>query len=262
MRAQEFINGLRQQGRYSFTLEEAKTTFQKSLVAVKSALHRLKKRGMIISPARGFYLVVPPEYQIIGCLPAEMFVDDLMKYLNKPYYVGFLSAAQYYGAAHQKPQVFQVVTSKNLRSIVCGSIYIKFVTNRLIKKLPVKLFNTASGIIKVATPELIIADMLANQRYALGIDNVATILLEIAKDIHSDNLKKLMSIYDEAFWLQRLGYLSDFLGLTDLSGTLEKLLSEKKLKWINLVPSHSYLALERNTKWKIIINTKIEPDEI
>ena len=74
-----------------------------------NALHRLKKNNLIVSPAKGFYLIIPPEYQAYGCLPADMFIPDLMRYWNTPYYAGFLSAAQYYGAAHQKPQRFQVV---------------------------------------------------------------------------------------------------------------------------------------------------------
>src|SRR5579872_1807692 len=112
MKAQEFINMLQSQGRYYFTTADAEKALELTKVATINALRRLRLKNAIVSPAKGFYLILPPAYQILGCLPAEMFIPDLMKHLNQPYYVGFISAAQYYGAAHQKPQRFQVITSK------------------------------------------------------------------------------------------------------------------------------------------------------
>ncbi|MCW5589375.1 MAG: hypothetical protein KIT27_06885 [Legionellales bacterium] len=40
----------------------------------------------------------------------------MMKYLDAEYYVALLSAAGFYGASHQKPMVFQVVSKKNRRN--------------------------------------------------------------------------------------------------------------------------------------------------
>ena len=142
MKSQEFINDLRSKGRYCFTIEEAEQALALNKMATINALRRLHLKSLIVSPARGFYLVLPPEYRILGCLPAEMFVSQLMNYLNLPYYIGFLSAAQYYGAAHQKPQRFQVVTSKNRPSIQCGRILIEFIANKNVAKMPTKNFNT------------------------------------------------------------------------------------------------------------------------
>ncbi|MDX2055824.1 MAG: nucleotidyl transferase AbiEii/AbiGii toxin family protein [Polyangiaceae bacterium] len=42
---------------------------------------------------------MPPEYQALGCLPADQFVPDLVQRLAVPYYVTLLSAAAYHGAA-------------------------------------------------------------------------------------------------------------------------------------------------------------------
>ncbi|RLA20598.1 MAG: hypothetical protein DRQ56_02820 [Gammaproteobacteria bacterium] len=40
---------------------------------VTRALNRLILKGELASPQRGFYVIVPPEYQQLGCLPAEQF---------------------------------------------------------------------------------------------------------------------------------------------------------------------------------------------
>ena len=93
-----------------------------SAPAARNALKRLATRNRVASPARGFYVVIPPEYRKLGCLPPEQFIPALADREGRPYYVGLLSAAQYYGAAHHRPQEFQVCLEKNRRPIACGGV--------------------------------------------------------------------------------------------------------------------------------------------
>jgi predicted transcriptional regulator of viral defense system len=262
MKAEEFIDTLQSDGRYSFTSAEAEKALAVNRMATLNALHRLIKNNRLVSPVNGFYLVLNPQYHAYGCLPADMFIDDLMKYFNLPYYVGFLSAAQWYGAAHQKPQRFQVVTSRPRRPIHCGRIFIQFIASKAVETIPTKLFNTFTGTMKVATPETLAKDIVSFSKYTAGISNSATILLELAEQIDSNKLIEFSKINSEVVWIQRLGYLSEFLNLPKLSNTLEKILKGKKPCWVQLVPSTTSSVLERNNKWKIMVNTQIEPDDI
>ncbi len=261
MRALEFITYLRTQGRYFFTIQEAEIALSLNKIATINAIRRLRLKNLVASPARGFYVIVPPEYQVLGCLPADMFISDLMKYLELPYYVGFLSAAQYFGAAHQKPQVFQIVTSKNREAFKCGKVGVEFITNKYASQIPFKEFNSQAGVLKVATPEAIAKDIITMPQYAAGISNVATVLIELAEQINVNKIIQLMNINSELFWVQRLGYLFDFLNLNKLSAELYKHVKTKKLHWVRLVAKAPYKPLSRNKKWKIIVNTNVEPDE-
>lgn len=65
----------------------------------------------------------------MGILPANMFIDQLMKHLNKALYL-FINAAAIFGSAHQSPQTFSVMieppslrsTTKKVRLIfIAGS---------------------------------------------------------------------------------------------------------------------------------------------
>ncbi|HAK94450.1 MAG TPA: hypothetical protein DCM87_05480, partial [Planctomycetes bacterium] len=107
-----WVEKLQSEGRYTFARQEAQVKTGRGFVAAQSALRRLKRQGRIVSPKRGFYVVVPPEYRAAGSPPASWFIDDLMRHIGQPYYVGLLSAAAIHGAAHQQPMVFQVVTGK------------------------------------------------------------------------------------------------------------------------------------------------------
>ncbi len=58
-----------------------------------------------------------------------------MEHLGAEYYAGLLSAAQIHGAAHQRPQVFQVVVGKNRPSIRCGKVIVQFIARGNLKKV-------------------------------------------------------------------------------------------------------------------------------
>ena len=60
--AAEYVDGLQASGRYSFREEEAAKALGGSRVARQAALRRLKKKARIVSPRRGFYVIVPPTH--------------------------------------------------------------------------------------------------------------------------------------------------------------------------------------------------------
>lgn len=82
MRAYDFISDLAATGHYSFTSRDAREALGVSADATKLALRRLARKRRIASPARGFHVILPPEYRSLGCLPPEQFVPDLMRWLN------------------------------------------------------------------------------------------------------------------------------------------------------------------------------------
>ena len=53
-----------------------------------------------------------------------------MDHLGLAYYAGLLTAAEYHGAAHQRPQVFQVVVEENRPEVSCGKIRVWFIARR------------------------------------------------------------------------------------------------------------------------------------
>lgn len=96
-------------GASTFDTAEAARRTGLSRDHVHGALKRLADAGQIFSPARGFYVIIPPEFRTWGVVPASYFVHPMMAHLGRRYYVALLSAAEMFGVAHQRPQVFQVV---------------------------------------------------------------------------------------------------------------------------------------------------------
>src|ERR1700688_916874 len=149
LHARDYLARLAASGRYHFGSGEAQKELGVSPAAAKLALHRLSKQGLIASPARGFYVIVPPEYRSLGCLPADQFIPALMKRLGLRYYAGLLSAAEYHGAAHQRPQEFQVFLARNRRPVRCRMVRVAFIARKDIEDVPVQSLNTPRGTVLV-----------------------------------------------------------------------------------------------------------------
>ena len=230
---------------------------QISLTAARAALRRLHKKGVIAMPYRGFWVIVPPEYRNFSCLPPEQFVPQLMKHLGESYYVGLLSAAEYYGAAHQRPQIFQIVLNKHRPSLVCGRIRVGFIARRNLVSIPTTTRKTQRGFIQVSTPEVTAFDLVGYPEHSAGFDNVATILTQLAEHLESDKMITVAELSPMA-WAQRLGYL---LNLVGESGKAEKLAEYIQLK--NPVPTPLFRAkafkgAAKDHVWQIIINGEVK----
>lgn len=257
--ARSLVNSLAAGGRHHFTAEEARTWLGVSAAAAKLALIRLAKQGLVASPARGFYVIVPPEYQRLGCLPADQFIPALMARADAPYYTALLSAAQYHGAAHHRPQEFQVALAKNRKPIVCGAVRVSFIARKRISDVPVQSFNTPRGTIKVSTVEATAIDLVGYDRHAGGLDQVATLLSELAEQIDP---QRLLAATQTAplLWAQRLGYLLDLVGAEEKTSLLKAYVQENARDATPLLPAAPYEHARRSPEWKVFINADVEPE--
>ncbi|MFO7641613.1 MAG: type IV toxin-antitoxin system AbiEi family antitoxin [Candidatus Competibacteraceae bacterium] len=245
-------------GRFTFTRSEVESETVRSAVAVQAALRRLKEQGRIVSPRRGFYVVVPPEYRATGSPPASWFIDDLMRHLGQPYYVGLLSAAAIHGASHQQPMVFQVVTNIPTREMRAGKIRIRFFMNRNVERVPTTEIQTETGAMHVATPETTAFDLVRYQAAAGHLSNIATVLGELAERIDGQALVKaadLVKVTD----VQRLGYLLDAVGESDPAAPLAEWLEARRPRVAPLAPGEPVHG-KIDERWRIRANAELEPE--
>jgi predicted transcriptional regulator of viral defense system len=246
-------------GRYHFSTEEVADELDVSLTAARSALRRLKKKGLVASPYRGFHVVVPPEHQRVGCLPAEQFVPQLMERLGVPYYAGLLTAARYHGAAHQQPQLFQVVVPKNRPPIECGQVHVSFVARHNTAAMPTATANTPRGLLAVSTPEATAYDLVGYPEHSGGLDNVATVLTELGEKLESERLAEIAEL-SPIPWSQRLGYLLDLVEHSNRSERLAGFVAGRVTETVPLLPGAETSSAPRDDRWKLWINADLEPD--
>lgn len=254
-----FVEALASKGRCSFTSGEARQALKTSADASRQALHRLAKQGRIASPSRGFYVIVPPEYRSLGCLPAEQFIPELMGRRGWAYYAGLLTAAQYYGAAHQRPQAFQVLLQKNSRPIHCGKVRVQFIARKGMAQVAVRLHNTACGQVRASAPEATAIDLVGYPEHVGGLGQAATVLAELADEMDPLALAEAAATAPIT-WAQRLGYLLELVGQGHLASAVKSQVRSRAPEYTRLVPSDRCTDGQRLIDWKLIVNARLAPD--
>lgn len=255
-----WVDNLQSQGRYTFASSEAIVALGGKKIAFKRAAARLTYKGRLIVARRGFYVIVPLEYQPAGSPPPSWYIDALMKEWKRPYYVGLLSAAAIHGAAHQKPQEFQVVTNARLRPLRVGRGKIHFFMKSTLASIPMTGVKTETGLMQVSSPEATALDLIRYVKSVGGLDQVATVLEELSERINPMILLKLAKVELEFSVLQRLGYLLDHVGVSRLATPLAGWLAQQKPSMVSLRPEKNPKKGHKRNRWNLIVNEKIETD--
>jgi predicted transcriptional regulator of viral defense system len=258
-KARQYIDDLVRSGQFLFSSEDARAALGVSAPAAKVALNRLAQRGLISSPARGFYVIVPPEYHSLHCLPPEQFVPTLMDRLGLRYYAGLLTAAEYHGAAHQRPQEFQVCLEHTRRSLGCGRVRVGFIARKLLKTVPTHSVNTPRGTLLVSTPEATALDLVGYQHRAGGLSQVATVLAELAERIDADRLVAVAPTAPPP-WSQRLGFLLERVGASEKAAPLKSWVRSRARNYAKLQPEAAREGSALDSEWRLFVNAVVEPE--
>ena len=231
-----YLNGLLSSGRTVFTADDAEQALGIGHGAFLDAAERLKRRGALLAPRRGFYVVVPPQFASWGAPPPAWYIDALMRYEGQAYYVGVLKAAELHGATHQAVMEFQVVTAKRLPRTRVGRSLIVFYFRKHMKAVTAGIEDrrTDTGTMRVSSAALTALDLLRYPQASGGMDNIATVLSDLGRKIDRVQLA-VLSVVVERPVVQRLGYLLDHLGHDELTGPMqESLRARGSLLWTEL----------------------------
>lgn len=267
-KVKDWIEDLPKMGKITFSQDEVLNQFTGlSLKAIRSSLYRCIEKKKIQSVWHGFFVVIPTEYGKRGSVPPIEYIDQLMKYLGRDYYVALLSAAELHGSAHQAPQEFFVIcNTTHLRDKIKKDVKINFVAKKIILQKHIKQMMTNSGYIKVSTPILTAYDLVCYAKRVGEINRIGTVINELAENIRFTHVdKEFMKSFTPAI-TQRLGYLFEELGFEDLANILFRKseiagLKFRKIPLVNVDQSRDLSKYPINKKWKIIINEQIDIDE-
>lgn len=264
-----YINRLLSLGRTVFTAEDALIEIGVSRGAFLDAAERLQRRGSILSPRQGFYVIVPPQFASWGAPPPAWYIDALMHHIGEAYYVGLLKAAELHGATHQAVMEFQVISSKRLSKIRAGRSLITFYYRKDLEAVVAGIedHKTDTGKMKISSPALTALDLLRYPQASGGIDNVATVLSDLSSKIDADQLSDLSVVMERPI-IQRLGYLMDWLGHGQIATQMHNtLLSRGVPRWTHLDrkaaldPDFATEPQERNDRWHVLVQRIPEIDE-
>ena len=266
IKIKDWIENLEFRGRISFSLNKLQEENPEiSETAIKSALSRLSKKGKVVPIHKGFYLIISSEYALRGIIPPVQFIDDLMKYLNRSYYMGTISAAALYGAAHQAPQEFFVITEYPvMRPTLKKGIKVNYISKRTIPTALLIEKKTKTGYIKVSSEILTALDLVQYQNHSGGLSRIANVLYELMEEIHPVSFSKEIFTYSTTTAIQRLGYLFEYeLDNQLLADALYKQAMKygSRFQKIPFRQSVPYQGIVADNRWRVAVNIEIEMDD-
>lgn len=267
MTLQKWIKDRAIHGYPTFSIEDVRDSgMYSSEQIMKNELNRLCSNKIIVNVYRGFYVIIPVHYVLRGSVPATYYIDQLMAYLGKLYYVCMLSAAELLGVAHQRPQKFSVMTTYPRRQLVTTrNVTTDWFYRDTFPEDALVIKNTETGTIRISNSLLTAADLVQSQQHVGGLSRVATILEELTEQIDIDSqLPTLIPFVKTVTW-QRLGYL--FENVIEDKETADKLYEQLRASSARMVYKPLSTSAEdnpsvRDSRWKININVEIETDDI
>ena len=255
----EYIYTIQAKGGYTFTLENLRKWMNSSRNSLSQSLARAVQRKKIVSIRKSFYAILTPEFAERGMLPTTYFLDDLMKWLGRPYYLCHYSAAAILGAGHQQPMETSIMIEKpSLRSIN-NKLILNFLVKKQWDSRDLIQNKTDMGYIPVSSPELTALDLLHYQHKG-GINRVISLIDELSELMNTQRLAETANRYPQMTPVQRLGYLMDReLGLSELSASLLPIIQNRKTSFSSLSIHHPKKGMY-DSRWKIIRNITVESD--
>jgi predicted transcriptional regulator of viral defense system len=260
-RVSDLLDDYQRQGLYGFDRSKLDASLPVSSAAVGKALARLAEKGRVRRLRKGFHAIVPVEYAAQGLPPFDWYLDDLMRSLDLPYYIGLLSAAALHGAAHQQVQQLQVIVSRQERPLELPGISIRFFRKQDFAATHLQSRKGHSGMLPVSTPETTAFDLVRYARQIGGLDAVLTVLSELAETIDPVKLAAASALESETSQIQRLGWLLDHVDQTSLADALHAALpSSKPLSRAALDPGAPRIGPITGNRWRILENAQPETD--
>lgn len=267
---QSFTDSQLGQGRGYFTKPEALEKTSLSARAFQSAVSRLSRKERLVSPRRGFYLIVRPEDRSLGAPDPARWIDPLMNYLGIDYRISLLRAAAFHGAAHQAAMVFQVIAPRQLPDIEIGRQRVEFlfqspsVFARVNRSQWLAQLETDAGFARISGVELTLLDLCRYVHPSGGINAAAQAIHDLGKKANASVLAKAAGLYENSA-VRRLGYLLESFGHSRQAAALRPFAARaKSFKALDpsVKPIVPGLAApeERNAAWKLTINVPVEID--
>ena len=264
MTVTEYIREREIRGRVTFTIDDVRQAVNLSDNSLVTELQRQVARGRICIPYRGFYVIIPPQYALKGVVPPTYYIDNLMSAVRKPYYLCLLSAAEFYGASHQRAMQTQVMTiAPRLRPSKMNNLlnwnYRQLIPFELLMKK-----NAEMGVIVYSYAELTAIDLVQFASHVGGYQRAATVLAELMESVDVDRIESVLP-YTTTATVQRLGYLLEFiLEEQHKADKLYKLLKASTPKWKKILMSNASEEKGRSTsnRWYVDMNIEIEIDDL
>jgi hypothetical protein len=246
----------RRQSAYQYTFTEADLAAELALSAsgCQTALRRLVRARRLVRPwpRRGFFVIVPPEYQAIGAPPTAWVVTAVLDFLGEPAgYAGLLTAAEWHGVSPFAAQETQLVVARNYPPVRLGSDRLVFVAKHAVATTPRTTIPTPVGPVPVSTPEATVIDLVRYARRAGGWSTVAAVVGGLGPSLRAAPLTAALDAAGDVTAAQRTGLLLEDGGYLASAAVVARWLARRKVSPRTLDPRRPSTRDDYEPRWSL-----------
>ncbi len=230
--------------------------------AADHVIEALRRKGWLERASWGEYLVIPPEQG-----PDVLGDSNLLARASRiadPYYIGYGTAAAYYGLTTQHRNVILLVTPVRLRARAAGESRVQIVNpapNKFFGFCPVDVLGHS---IMISDREKTAIDCVDRPALAGGVGETATILATASRRFDWPKVLAYLERMETGALVRRFGWLADHVQADIPPDLRERLLSiTGRSSAATLGPSRARPARDAigyDATWRIFVN--VSRDEL
>ena len=249
------VLGLAERSKREVTRQEIIGLLETTPEAADHVVRSLRKKGWLECASWGKYLLIPPEHgpEALG----ESNVLALASLVTEPYYIGYGTAATYYGMTTQHRHVVWLVAPQHLRDRRILNVEI-----RIVNPSPKKFFGfTAVDVlgfeVQMSDREKTAIDCVDRPDLSGGISDAAYILARASQKMNWDKAIDYLFRMESVALMRKFGWLADRIGADIPDHLRTRLLDEARTRRTVAIlgprtPSKEVIGYQR--EWKLSAN--------
>ena len=255
------VLALTEQGRRDVTREEIIHLLGGTPKAADEVIKALRKKGWLERAAWGKYLLVPPDQG-----PDALGDSNLLALASRVtdlYYIGFATAAAYYGLTTQHRNVIFLVTPSKLRNRNVGESRLRIVHQTARKFFGFESVDVLGQKVMMSDREKTALDCIDHPELAGGIDEAAAILANASRRFDWTKAAKYVDRVDSSPLPHRVGWVLDHVKADvpqDARAHLLDLATHTRKTWLGPDPARARAprAIGFDQTWRLFVNVSAE----
>jgi predicted transcriptional regulator of viral defense system len=201
------VLALTEQKRRETTRTEIVELLGSSTKAADHVIESLRRKGWLERATWGEYLLIPPEQG-----PDALGTSNLLALASRianPYYIGFSTAAAYYGLTTQHRNVIFLVTPVRLRDREVGGSQVRIINQAASKFFGFEPVDVLGYKVMISDREKTAIDCIDRPALAGGPGEVATVLATASRRFDWTKATEYLERIGSVALMQRFGWLVD-----------------------------------------------------
>jgi len=252
---------LREGGRQGVAREEIMALLGASPKAVDNIIESLRRKGWLERASWGKYLLVPPEHGAEALGNSNLLAQASL--ITERYYIGYGTAAAYYGLTTQYRSVIFLVTPEHVRPRRVGDAQVRIVNPSESKFFGFEPVDVLGYTVMMSDREKTAIDCVDRPSLAGGVGEVAMILATASRRLDWNKAADYLKRIESGALVRRFGWLADHVKSEIPPGVREQLLTlsgRSTRAWLGPSPGSKKLhdAIGYDETWRLFVNVPRE----